>query len=175
MYNEYFGGGMNTVVFQEMREKRSLCYGASAMYRVPKKIDEHESFTTYIQSQNDKLCDCINVFDHIVNNMPMSETAFDVCKQGLITQLRTDRIIRDNILTAYLNAKDFGLDFDPRMKIYEQVNNLTLNDVLEFQKSHVKGLKYRSGFAGDPSGLDQQELEKLGAVHTLTPADVFGY
>ncbi len=175
MYNEYFGGGMNTVVFQEMREKRSLCYGASAMYRVPKKIDEHESFTTYIQSQNDKLCDCINVFDDIVNNMPMSETAFDVCKQGLITQLRTDRIIRDDILTAYLNAKDFGLDFDPRMKIYEQVNNLTLNDVLEFQKSHVKGLKYRSGFAGDPSGLDQQELEKLGAVHTLTPADVFGY
>ena len=28
MYNEYFGGGMNAIVFQEMREARGLAYSA---------------------------------------------------------------------------------------------------------------------------------------------------
>jgi len=32
MYNQYFGGSMNAIVFQEMREKRSLAYTAQSRY-----------------------------------------------------------------------------------------------------------------------------------------------
>lgn len=28
LYDEYFGGGMNSIVFQEMRETRGLAYSA---------------------------------------------------------------------------------------------------------------------------------------------------
>ena len=35
VFNEYFGGGMNGIVFQEMREARGLAYNASAMYSRP--------------------------------------------------------------------------------------------------------------------------------------------
>ena len=83
MYNNYFGAGMNTVVFQEMREKRSLCYGAGARYNLPGYKDQFCTFTTTIQSQNDKLKECIDVFDDIVNNMPKSQTSFDVAKKGV--------------------------------------------------------------------------------------------
>ena len=34
LFNQYFGGGMNTVVFQELRETRALAYNAYAMYNV---------------------------------------------------------------------------------------------------------------------------------------------
>ena len=30
LYNAYFGGGMNSIVFQEMREARGLAYSADA-------------------------------------------------------------------------------------------------------------------------------------------------
>ena len=35
LYNEYFGGGMNTIVFQEMREARGLAYSAWANLAIP--------------------------------------------------------------------------------------------------------------------------------------------
>ncbi|MDE6002280.1 MAG: insulinase family protein, partial [Prevotella sp.] len=55
LFNEYFGGGMNGIVFQEMREARGLAYNASAYYARPSKKGEKESFFTHIITQNDKM------------------------------------------------------------------------------------------------------------------------
>ena len=175
MYNNYFGAGMNTVVFQEMREKRSLCYGAGARYSLPAYTDQYCMFTTAIQSQNDKLKDCIEVFDDIVNNMPESQTSFDVAKKGALTQLSTERVKRTEYFDTYFDAMDLGIDYDKREKIYNQLKDITLKDIVEFQKQNVKGLHYRSVFAGDPKGLSNDELKRLGDVKTLTAHEVFGY
>ena len=35
LFNEYYGGGMNTIVFQELREARGLAYNAYAAYVEP--------------------------------------------------------------------------------------------------------------------------------------------
>ena len=175
MYNNYFGAGMNTVVFQEMREKRSLCYGAGAKYILPAYQDQYCMFITTIQSQNDKLKECIEVFDDIVNNMPESQTSFDVAKKGVLTQLSTERVKRTEYFDMYFDAKDLGIDYDKRQKIYEQLQDITLNDIVKFQQENVKGLHYRSVFAGDPKGLSQEDLQRLGNVKTLTTHEVFGY
>lgn len=175
MYNNYFGAGMNTVVFQEMREKRSLCYGAGATYRLPSYKDTYCSFMTSIQSQNDKLQECIEVFDDIVNNMPQSQISFDIAKQGVLTNLRTERVKRTEFFEVYFDAIDLGIDYDKRQKIYEQLQNITLDDIVRFQQENVKGLHYRSVFAGDPAGLSQEQLQRLGNVRTLTAHEVFGY
>ena len=175
MYNNYFGAGMNTVVFQEMREKRSLCYGAGARYIMPAYKDQNCMFITTIQSQNDKLNECIDVFDDIVNNMPESQTSFDVAKKGVLTQLSTERVKRTEYFDLYFDAKDLGIDYDKRQKTYEQLQNITLKDIVKFQQENVKGLHYRSVFAGDPKGLSQEQLQRLGNVKTLTAHEVFGY
>ena len=60
-------------------------------------------------------------------------------------------------------------------KVYEQLQNITLKDIVDFQKQNVKGLHYRSVFAGDPKGLSNEELQRLGNVKTLTAHEVFGY
>ena len=40
LYNEYFGGGMNAIVFQEMREARGLAYSSSARLYQPSHKDD---------------------------------------------------------------------------------------------------------------------------------------
>ncbi|MBO7067530.1 MAG: insulinase family protein [Bacteroidaceae bacterium] len=175
MYNNYFGAGMNTVVFQEMREKRSLCYGAGARYIMPAYNDQKCTFVTTIQSQNDKLKECIDVFDDIVNNMPASQTSFDVAKKGVLTQLSTERVKRTEYFDIYFDAKDLDIDYDKRQKTYGQLQGITLQDIVDFQQQNVKGLHYRSVFAGDPNGLSKDELQRLGNVKTLTAHEVFGY
>ena len=142
---------------------------------MPGYKDQFCTFTTTIQSQNDKLKECIEVFDDIVNNMPVSQTSYDVAKKGVLTQLSTERVNGTAYFTTYFNARDLGIDYDVRKKIYEQLQDITLQDIVSFQKANVKGLHYRSVFAGDPKGLSTEELQRLGNVKTLTAHEVFGY
>lgn len=175
MYNDYFGAGMNTVVFQEMREKRSLCYGASARYVMPAYKDERCMFTTYIQSQNDKMEDCVATFKEITNDMPLSQTSFDVAKQGLVTQLRTQRTCREAVFGTYFRAERLGIDYDPDSLCYQQLQHVTLDDVQNFQQQNVRGLKYRTIIAGDPNAIDMSKTAGLGRLTVLDPGMVFGF
>ncbi|MCF0173804.1 MAG: insulinase family protein, partial [Bacteroidales bacterium] len=86
IYNEYFGGGMNSIVFQEMREARGLAYSASASYSSPSIKDNYYAFSAFIATQNDKMQQAIEAFDDIINNMPESEAAFKIAKEGLISR-----------------------------------------------------------------------------------------
>lgn len=54
LYNEYFGG-MNSVVFQEMREARGLAYSASAYIMQPNYADTKYGYIAFIATQNDKM------------------------------------------------------------------------------------------------------------------------
>ena len=64
------------------------------------------------------MMDAINAFDQIINDMPRSQAALDLAKQGLDSRLRTERIIKDNIAWAYINAAELGHDSDPRKTLF---------------------------------------------------------
>ncbi len=83
LYNEYFGGGMNTIVFQEMREARGLAYSASAYIMQPHYGDMKYGYMAFIATQNDKMQTAIEAFDEIINQMPESEAAFKIAKEGV--------------------------------------------------------------------------------------------
>ena len=105
LFNEYYGGGMNGIVFQELREARGLAYNAFALYNRPGRKGETESFFTHIITQNDKMMDCVRQFHEILDNMPQSEAAFQIAKDAAIKQLASQRTTKFSILNAYINAQ----------------------------------------------------------------------
>ena len=175
IYNDYFGGSMNSIVFQEMRESRGLAYSANAVMSQPNYLDEDYVYNSFIATQNDKMMDAINAFYDIINEMPQSEAAFKLAKEGMIARLRTDRITKSNIIWSYIDAKDLGLKADPRIQLYEDVQKATLQDVINYQQKEVKGRTYYIGILGDKKDLDLASLKKLGKVVELTQKDIFGY
>ena len=175
LFNEYFGGGMNTVVFQELRETRGLAYNASAMYCDAERKGEPEYFFTHIISQNDKMMDCINVFKEIVDTMPQNQAAFDLAKQSLIKSYQSARTTKFGVISAYIYYKNLGLDYDLRKSIYEALPSLTLQDVVKFEKENMVGKPYRMVILGDEKNLDIKALEKIAPVKRLTQEEVFGY
>lgn len=175
LFNEYYGGGMNTVVFQELREARGLAYSAFAMYGTPSYKKEPEYALTYIISQNDKMMDCIHTFNSILDTMPQSDKAFGLAKQALLKRLATARTTKASILNAYLRAKDQGIDYDINRKIYETVPSLTLEDVAKFEKETMANKPYRYLILGNEKELDMKSLEKIGPVKRLTTEEIFGY
>ena len=175
LYNEYFGGSMNAIVFQEMRESRSLAYSAGAYLIEPYRLARPYTYRTQIATQNDKMKDAIDAFLLIINEMPESQTAFDLAKQALDARMRSERVIKDDIAWEYLAAKRLGLDKEERQAVYEGIQNLTLADIVKFQQQNAKGNTYYYGILGDPADLDMDALNKLGKVVMLTTEDIFGY
>ncbi len=176
MYNTYFSGNMSAIVFQEMREARGLAYSASAniTYR-PARKEIPYTFNAFIATQNDKMRDAAEAFDDIINNMPESEAAFKIAKESIISEIRTDRVVKYNVLWFYLAAEDFGIDYDRRKPIYEQVQGMTLADVKAFQQEWIAGRPYTFGILGRSADLDTEYLRTLGPVRKVSQTEIFGY
>ncbi len=175
IFNEYYGGGMNGIVFQEMREARGLAYNAYAYYHRPNRIGETEHFFTHIITQNDKMMDCVKQFHEILNNMPQSEAAFQIAKDASIKQIASRRTTKFSVLNAYVNAKRLGLDYDPYEKIYNLLPSLRLQDIVDFEKQNIANKPYRYVILGDEKELDIKALEQIAPIRRLTLEEVFGY
>ena len=175
LFNEYYGGGMNTVVFQELREARGLAYSAFADYGTPNYKGEPEYAYTYIISQNDKMMDCIRTFNSILDTIPQSDKALELAKQALMKRLATQRTTKNGIINAYINARLKGIDYDINKKVYEAVPSLTMDDVAKFEQETMAKKPFRYLILGDEKQLDMKELEKIGPVKRLTTEEIFGY
>ena len=175
LYNEYFGNGMNCIVFQEMREARALAYSAFASLLEPEYQGDSYKYFAFIATQNDKMKTAIQAFDEIINDMPESETAFNIAKEALITMLRTQRITGHRVLSSYLNTRELGLAEHRSKKMYEVLQTLTLEDVKETQEKWVEDRTYHYGILGDIKDLDTKYLRTLGPVQILTLEEIFGY
>lgn len=175
LYNEYFGGGMNSIVFQEMREARGLAYSAAAFYSQPADLDHTALFLDFIQTQNDKLPDALGAFDEIINNMPVSQNAFDIAKESIISNIRTQRTVKASVLWSYINAQKLGLDYDIEKDVFEKVQTMTLDDVVKFQQENIKDRNYTVGILGRDSDFDMEALSEFGTIKKVTTEEIFGY
>lgn len=175
LYNEYFGGSMNAIVFQEMREARGLAYSANAYLNAPSKLKYPYTMRTFIATQNDKMDDALQAFHLILKEMLLSENAFNLAKEGLITRLRTNRIIKEDVLWNYIYAQDLGLKTDRRKEIFEKVPSLTLADIKAFQEEWVKNRTYTYYILGKEAELDLKALEKYGPIQKISQEELFGY
>ena len=175
LFNEYYGGGMNGIVFQEMREARGLAYSASAHYVTPSKKDEKDYYQTFIITQNDKMMDAVNQFHIILNEMPASETAFQIAKDAVTKQIASRRVTKTGVLNAYLSAKRLDIDYDMMEKVYNALPSVSLQDIVNFEKEQMANKACRYIILGDEKELDMEALEKVGPVKRLTTEEIFGY
>ena len=175
LFNEYFGGGMNTIVFQEMREARALAYSAGAFLSSPSYLDDTYSFYARIGSQNDKLKAAVEAFDLIINEMPESDKSFQIAKTGLESVLRTNRTTGMSVLSSYLNAQELGLKEPLAKVVYDKLAGMTMADIVACQQKWVKGRTYIYGILGDANDLDLEFLSTLGTVEQVSLDDIFGY
>ena len=175
VFNEYYGGGMNGIVFQEMREARGLAYNAFAYYYSPEWRDRKESFMAHIITQNDKMVDCISHFKEIINKMPASENAFKIAKEAVTKRLVSERTTKTGIFNSWLSSQRLGLDCSYNELVYRNLAKVTLQDIVDFEKANIAGKAYRYIILGDEKQLDMKVLEKIGPVKRLTTEEVFGF
>ena len=175
LFNEYYGGGMNTIVFQEMREARGLAYNAYAAYIEPNYKGQPEYFFTHIITQNDKMMDCVKHFLEILNEMPQSEQAFGIAKEALTKRLASQRTTKFGLINAWLSAQQRGVDYDINERIYNALPDITLQDIVKFEQEQMANKPYRYVILGDEKELDMKALQEFGPIRRVSTEEIFGY
>jgi predicted Zn-dependent peptidase len=175
LFNEYYGGGMNTIVFQELREARGLAYNAYAAYMEPAYKDRSEYFFTHIITQNDKMMDCVRQFHQILDTIPQSEQAFRIAKDALTKRLQSQRTTKFGLINAWMYAKQLGIDYDINERIYQRLPSVTLQDIVSFEQQQMAHKPYRYIILGNEKELDMDALGKIGTIRRLTSEEIFGY
>ncbi|WP_313383917.1 M16 family metallopeptidase [Chishuiella sp.] len=175
IFNEYFGGGLSSIVFQEIRESKSLAYSARSSYSNANKKDLYNYVRASIGTQANKLPQAVEAMNELMNNMPKAPNQFENSKQAALKQIATKRYTKSNIFFYWLSLQDRGLNYDINKDIYAQTSTLTLDQLNNFFNKHIKGQKYNVGLVGDKSNLDWPSVQKLGEVKELTLEDLFNY
>ena len=174
-HNEYFGGGMSSIVFQEMRESKALAYSVYSTYTLPRDTNSSHYVMSYIGTQADKLSESISGMTELLDVMPEAESNMNNAKEAIEQKIRTERLTKSNILAEYEKAYKLGLNHDVRKNLYDSVENFDMNSLKKFHNSHVSGKTRVIMVLGSKENLDFNMLKQYGEIKHLTLEDVFGY
>lgn len=175
LFNNYFGGGMGSVVFQTIRESKALAYSTYAFYSSPNKKDDRYTTVAYVGSQADKMKEAISGMDELLNTMPESEQAFETARQSMKQDIETERVTGDGIIFSYLAAKRLGFDNDYRKAVYNDIDRIAFNDILKLHDQELKTKPYTLCVLASAKKISQDDLKPYGEVKTLTLEEIFGY
>jgi predicted Zn-dependent peptidase len=117
----------------------------------------------------------VRQFREITDSIPQSEKAFAIAKDAVTKQMASQRTTKFGVISAYLSAERKGYDFDPNKKIYEDVQKVTLADIVAFEKAQMAGKTGRYIILGDEKELDMKSLEQVAPIRRVTLDEVFGY
>jgi predicted Zn-dependent peptidase len=175
VFNSYFGSGLSSIVFQEIRESRSLAYSAAAIYQSASEKEKDDLMFAYIGTQANKVPQAVDAMLDLMNNMPVAEEQFNQAKEAALKKIASERITKSNIFWNYERLKKRGFDYDNREDMYNEIKKMTMEDVSEFFNNNVKGQDYSVSVIGNKKDLDMEALKKLGKVHEMDVDYLFNY
>jgi predicted Zn-dependent peptidase len=175
LFNNYFGGGMGSIVFQTIRESKALAYSTYAFVQSPSKKDDNYSFVGYVGSQADKFHDAVNGMNELLNDLPKAEQNFVNARKSLLKDVETERITKDGIISSYLSAQRKGLNEDVRKIAYAAYNKLNLNDVAGYHQKEFSKQPYTYCIIASEKRVSMDDMKKYGEVKKLSLNEIFGY
>ena len=175
VFNNYFGGGMGSLVFQTIRESKALAYSTYGYYVQPQKKDQDYYLLGYVGSQADKFNDATVAMNELLTKMPELPKNLELAKNQVKKDIQTERITQDGIIYNYLNAKNLGLTDDIRKKMYETVDKITMADVKKFHQNYFSGKPYTYAIVASEKRVSMDDIKKLGEVKKLSLEEIFGY
>jgi predicted Zn-dependent peptidase len=175
LFNEYFGGDMSSVVFQEIRESKALAYSSFGAYRLARDKRQSNYVLAYLGTQSDKLPEAMKAMRQILNNLPENESSFESARTSVINKLRTERITKSQVFFSYLNAQKQGLEYDIRKEIFQQASKMNFGHIRQFHEEYIKDKNFVICVVGSKDKLDFKTLSEYGTVKELSLSDVFGY
>lgn len=172
-FNQYFGGGFNGLVMQEIREYRSMAYSAYGGVSVPPLQGKNIQLQGYIGTQPDKTVEAITVFLDLLNNLPKHPERMEEIKQYLSHAVLTNKPSFRNE-NLYIEAQRLlGYTEDPAKSELSLIQEITFEELYAFYEKEIKGKPIGVAIVTNGRSLDSSQLENLGKVIKVSKNKLF--
>ena len=173
LFNTYFGSGMSSLMFQEIREFRSLAYRASStMQNPPIKLKEKAMlFNMLLSTQADKTTDALQALRSLLEDMPLSEKRLDAAKESLINQAQSaypNFREKSELIAQY---KQLGYTHDPNKQLVDEVSKMTLSDIKSFYTKYIQEQNVVYVVIGNKNKIDMTQLQQVGEFEEMKLKD----
>ena len=175
VFNEYYGGGMSSVIFQEIREKKALAYSSFAVYTTAKDSVKPQYTYGYLGCQTDKSIEAIEALLSLLKDMPEDSIKFEQAKSALKQQLSSSRTTRAGKLSSYWADQKLGFETSKGEMIYNSLDALQFEDVIQFHKERISKNNYTILIISNLKELDLEGLKRYGKVEIISVEDLYPY
>lgn len=172
-FNKYFGSGMASLIFQNVRELNSMAYSAYGYYSTTWIKDKPGYFHAKLSTQADKTNDAIALVDSLIKDMPEKPERMDIIKKAMLKSINayypSFRYISYSV-ASYLKQ---GYTDDPKKERLKTYENISFDDIVKFYKNNIHGKPVIISIVGDKKRIDLDALKKYGELIELKEKDIF--
>jgi zinc protease len=172
-FNKYFSSDMSSIVFQEIREFRSLAYSAYAHFSNPFYTDKPGYLRGFLSTQADKTTEAIDAMQELYVNIPQLPERTDHVKMALIQELNSNRPTFRNISQSVEYWRKKGYNDDPSRFNLEVYENLHFEQIISVWEKNIAHKPLIFVVVGDEKRIDMEKLKQYGAFTELSKKDVF--
>ena len=177
LWEEYFAGGMSSVLFQNVREFRSLAYSTSGQSIGASRARHPQSLLAFISAtgtQADKSLECVAIIDSLLRQMPMKEENLEAARQGVLNDIQNDYPTFRGVGKYVANQRNMGYTADPNSDKARLLPAIKAQDVVLFHRQHVAGNRNRVWMViGDKKLTDLKALSRYGKVVELKREEIY--
>ena len=177
LWDEYFGGNMSSVLFQNVREFRSLAYstgGKSFTTSFVQHPSELQGYITATGTQADKTLEAIATIDSLLRQMPMKEENLEAARQNVLNDIQNSYPTFRTMPKYVANQLRNGYHYDPDADVASHLPDVTAQDIMQFHQLHIAPNQHRVWIViGDRKLTDMKALARFGKVVELKKEDVY--
>ena len=175
LWGEYFGGDMSSVLFQEVREFRSMAYAAQGAALTPTlaRSASPSGYLSLIATQADKSMQVIGLLDTLLNDMPVNRGNMPVAKTCLVNEINSSYPTFRGMPIIVSQSERLGYTRDANTVMAEQLSGLDEGDIMKFYSEHIKNQPYQLMIVGNAKKLDLKELARYGTIVKVKKDDIY--
>ena len=173
VFNKYFGTDMYSIVFQEIRELRSLGYTAYSYYNYD-YLNRYPGYQfAYVGTQSDKTNEAVDAMRALIVDMPEKMEKFDTSKEALIMSRAADYIMPGNMPSSVKSWIEMGYDHDPRIETTNYIKETSYDDIEKFYQDKVQDRPIVIMIVGNKKDVDMKVLKKYGEVRMVKFDEIY--
>jgi predicted Zn-dependent peptidase len=160
VFNKYFGEGMTSIMFHEIRELRSLSYSASAKYSFPnRKYSGFKGFLyAALSTQADKTAEAIELVDSLVKYLPQQPQLTGELKNSFKESINSSKPAFREIPMYGYSLIEQGYTEDLRKIQYDNIDLFNMESINRFHSEFIKNRPLIYILTGNESKMDMDKL-----------------
>jgi predicted Zn-dependent peptidase len=172
-FNQYFGGGFNGIVLQELREMRSFAYSANAFYRTPPIQGEKTMLVGLIGTQSDKTADAVIEFLKLIKEIPEKPERIDNIKNYLVLSSQASKPNFRVLSQSVENWEMKGYTDDPNKILIPKYQELTFDHLMDFYRNEIVGRPVTIAIVGNKKEIDMDKLKSVAKIVNVGSTKIF--